>query len=115
MAWAKTPTVTASPMASKPGRARIRRRARRSLRVEPDKVVLPQQGKPLALPVAALWVARVALVASQVHKPVVRQAANRGGSRVLRPVLRLAAALVVVRKQAAQTGAKPSCGVSMNR
>jgi hypothetical protein len=119
MARAKTPTVTASPMASKPGRARIRRRARRSLRVEPDKVVLPRQGKPLALPVAALWVARVALAASQVHqpvvRPVVRPAANRGGSRVLRPVLRLAAALVVVRKQAAQTGARPSCGVSMNR
>jgi hypothetical protein len=119
MARAKTPTVTASPMASKPGRARIRRRARRSLRVEPDKVVLPQQGKPLALPVAALWVARVALAASQVHqpvvRPVVRPAANRGGSRVLRPVLRLAAALVVVRKRAAQTGARPSCGVSMNR
>ena len=119
MARAKTPTVTASPMASKPGRARIRRRARRSLRVEPDKVVLPQQGKPLALPVAALWVARVALAASQVHqpvvRPVVRQAAKRVASRVLRPVLRLAAALVVVRKQAAQTGARPSCGVSMNR
>jgi len=117
MARAKTPTVTASPMASKPGRARIRRRARRSLRVEPDKVVLPQQGKPLALPV--LWVARVALAASQVHKPVVRpvvrQAAKQVASRVRRPVLRLAAALVVVRKQAAQTGARPSCGVSMNR
>ena len=115
MARAKTPTVTASPMASKPGRVRIRRRARRSLRVEPDKVVLPRQGKPRALPVAALWVARVALAASQVHKPVVRQAAKRVASRVLRPVLRLAAALVVVRKRAAQTGAKPSCGVSMNR
>jgi hypothetical protein len=120
MARAKTPTVTASPMASKPGRARIRRRARRSLRVEPDKVVLPQQGKPLALPVAALWVARVALAASQVYKPVVRpvvrQAAKQVASRVRRLVLRLAAAqVVVVRKRAAQTGARPSCGVSMNR
>jgi hypothetical protein len=120
MARAKTPTVTASPMASKPGRARIRRRARRSLRVEPDKVVLPQQGKPLALPVAALWVARVALAASQVHqpvvRPVVRPAAKREASRVRRPALhRVAAALVVVRKRAAQTGARPSCGVSMNR
>ena len=92
-------------------------------------MVLPRQGKPLALPVAvlqartrlaiALLVARMALAASQVHqpvvRPVVRPAAKRVASRVLRPVLRLAAALVVVRKQAAQTGARPSCGVSMNR
>ena len=120
MARAKTPTVTASPMASKPGRVRIRRRARRSLRVEPDKVVLPRQGKPRALPVAALWVARVALAASQVHKPVVRQAAKRVAkqmaSLVRRPALRLPAEpLVVVRKRAVQTGARPSCGASMNR
>jgi hypothetical protein len=77
------------------------------------------RGRPLALPAVALRVTRtvrLARAASQVHKPVVRQAAKREASRVRRPALhRVAAPLVVVRKRAALTGARLSCGASMNR
>jgi len=96
-------------MASKPDRARIPLRARRS----------PRAGLP---------VPRVVLLASQVPKRVAKQAAKQVpkqaakrvakqmASLVRRPALRLPAEpLVVVRKRAVQTGARPSCGVSMNR
>jgi hypothetical protein len=119
---AKTPMATANRTVSKPGRARIPRRAQRSLRVEPDKVVRPRQGKPLALPVAALQARTRLAVALLVPRVVASQVLSRVVSLVRRQVLSLAAAQVlpaalvaVVRKRAARTGARPSCGASMNR